>query len=148
MQVMQTLDLRGDDAASAYVKVEVVKVTFAKFAGEIQSRVGPNRYGVGDALITGSTGDRWSVSRDRFDARYLPLAPLRTGGDGSYQAIAAPVLAKQMSEAFSIARSTGGDVLFGEVNDWFVQYAPGDYGVVECTRFAQVCRSCESTPSL
>ena len=41
MQVMQTLDLRGDDAASAYVKVEVVNVTFAKLAGEIQSRVGP-----------------------------------------------------------------------------------------------------------
>ena len=146
MQVIPTLDLRADDAAVAYVKVEVVEVTFAKHAGEIQSRVGPNRYGAGDALITGSTGDRWSVSRDRFDARYLPLAPLRTGDDGSYQAVSAPVLAKQMSNAFSIARSAGGDVLFGEAKDWLVQYAPGDYGVVERTRFAQVYRPCELTP--
>ena len=38
MQVMQTLDLRGDDAASAYVKVEVVNVTFAKLAGEIHPK--------------------------------------------------------------------------------------------------------------
>lgn len=134
------VDLSSDPAAAVYVKDEVVEVTFAKQQGEIQSREGPNRYRPGDALITGSTGDRWSVSRDRFDAKYLPLAPTAAGQDGRYRAKAVTVLAKQMAAAFSITRSEGGDTLKGLANDWLLQYAPGDYGVVENTRFQRVYR--------
>ena len=52
-----------------------------------------------------------------------------------------PVLAKQMRERFSIARSAGGDVLRGEAGDWLLQYAPGDYGIAEDARFRRVYRT-------
>jgi hypothetical protein len=46
-----------------------------------------------------------------------------------------------MDQAFSLARTAaGGDVLQGTAGDWVMQYAPGDYGVVQATRFAKVYR--------
>lgn len=140
MQTLSNIDLSCDPTASRYEKDETVSVVFATEAGELMSREGPNRYQPGDALISGSTGDRWSVSRDRFDAKYLPLTPAEAGQDGQYRAQAITVLAKQMAGAFSIARSEGGDVLNGVANDWLLQYAPGDYGVVENARFQRVYR--------
>jgi PGDYG protein len=67
-------DLCADPAVRSVVKDEMVSVEFAAAAGALDSAVGRNRYAAGDALLTGSTGDRWSVSRDRFDAKYLPQA--------------------------------------------------------------------------
>jgi hypothetical protein len=136
----KNLDLTQDRAASLFVKDEVVDVVFAASAGELISREGPNRYRAGDALITGSTGDHWSVSRNRFDAKYIPVAPVEAGEDGCYRARPLPVLAKQMAEAFTLARSTGGDVLQGEAQDWLLQYAPGDFGIIENARFQRVYR--------
>lgn len=140
MLELKNIDLSRDASAARYVKQEIVEVRFATIEGELISREGPNRYAVGDALITGSTGDRWSVSRDRFDAKYLPLEPLHHGEDGRYQAKPVPVLARQMNEAFSVERSAGGDLLRGAAQDWLLQYAPGDYGIVENARFQTVYR--------
>ena len=140
MRLQANIDLTTDPAASIYVKDEIVNVTFATNDGEIITRVGPNRYQAGDALITGSTGDRWSVSRDRFEEKYLAVAPTLAGQDGRYRARPVAVWAKQMPEAFSVAREKGGDLLHGEANDWLLQYAPGDFGVAENARFARVYR--------
>jgi hypothetical protein len=147
MLELADIDLTTDPTAARYVKHEEVDVVFARCAGELISREGPNRYQRGDALITGSTGDqreckadRWSVSRDRFDEKYQPVPPLGHGDDGRYQARAIPVLARQMAEPFTVARSQGGDLLRGEANDWLLQYAPGDYGIVENARFERVYR--------
>ena len=140
MLELKNIDLTRDQAAAHFVKHEIVDVTIAIANGDLISREGPNRYHAGDALITGSTGDRWSVSRARFDTKYLPVAPLRHGEDGRYQARPVPVLARQMNEVFSIARSAGGDVLRGVAQDWLLQYAPGDYGIVENARFQAVYR--------
>lgn len=140
MQVLGIIDLAVDPAAAHYVKDETVAVVFARAAGEILSREGPNRYATGDALVTGSTGDRWSVTRDRFDAKYLPVSPTLAGQDGRHRSRPVPVLAKPMGEAFCIARSAGGDLLRGHAGDWLLQYAPGDFGVVEAERFAKVYR--------
>lgn len=140
---LQNVDLRTDPQASAYIKRETVQVQFAVVAGELISREGPNRYAVGDAILTGSTGDRWSVSRTRFDARYQAVSPTRAGQDGTYMNQPIPVLARQMSHPFRMARSTGGDLLHGNAGDWLLQYAPGDYGVVEQGRFALVYRRIE-----
>jgi hypothetical protein len=139
---LKNLDLRSDPAAKRVVKDETVTVEFAADDGELMSLEGPNRYARGDALITGSTGDRWVVSRDRFDAKYVPAAPALAHGDaGAYRNRPAVVLARQMSEPFSLARSAaGGDVLRGTAGDWVMQYAPGDYGVVQAARFAAVYR--------
>jgi uncharacterized protein (DUF2237 family) len=134
------IDLTCDAAAALYVKSEIVEVVFAQSPGELTSREGPNRFVAGDALIAGSTGDRWSVSRARFDDKYLPVSPLQAGEDGRYQARPVPVRAKQMGEAFTLTRSTGGDVLQGQAQDWLLQYAPGDYGIVDAARFRKVYR--------
>jgi hypothetical protein len=140
MLELKNIDLTLDKAAAHFVKHEIVEVAFAVAAGELISREGPNRYDTGDALVTGSTGDRWSVSRARFDAKYQPVAQLRHGEAGPYQALPVHVLARQMGVAFCVKRSAGGDVLRGATQDWLLQYAPGDYGIVENARFQAVYR--------
>lgn len=133
-------DLASDPDARRVVKSEVVNVEFAAVAGELMSLEGPNRYAPGDAIVTGASGERWVVSRDRFDAKYLPEGGIAHGGPGMYRNRPSVVLAKEMNEAFSIARSASGDVLTGDAGDWVMQYAPGDYGVVKAARFAKVYR--------
>ena len=131
-------DLQADPAARIAIKDEVVDVEFAASEGALASAVGVNAFAAGDALLTGSTGDRWSVSRDRFDAKYRAEAPTVPGRAGRYRNIPAPVRAKQIPVAFTVARSAGGDMLRGEPGDWLLEYAPGDYGVVARARFALV----------
>jgi hypothetical protein len=137
---MAPIDLACDPLASQYVKNETVSVIFAKENGAVASREGGNRYIIGDALITGSTQDQWSVSRDRFDAKYVPVAPLTHGHDGAYRNIPIPVFAKQMPQDFSVQRAAGSDLIHGKAGDWLMQYAPGDYGIVENAKFMKVYR--------
>jgi hypothetical protein len=132
--------LGTDPLARPAVKDERVTVRFATSVGRLESAVGSNAYAVGDAVLTGSTGDSWVVSRARFDAKYRPEPPTRAGEDGWYRNLPMPVLAKPMSVAFSVTRSTGGDLLRGEAGDWLLEYAPGDHGVVARARFERVYR--------
>jgi PGDYG protein len=131
-------DLTADPAAREATKDETVQVQFATGSGSLVSAVGANHYAAGDALITGSTGDRWCVSRERFDAKYLAVPPTRPGAAGAYRNRPVTVLAKQMDQAFSVSREAGGDVLNGSAGDWLLQYGPGDHGVVDRARFARV----------
>jgi uncharacterized protein (DUF2237 family) len=137
---LENPDLTCDPLACRAVKEEVVTVEFAAAPGRLMSAVGTNCYVAGDALLTGSTGDRWCVSRDRFEAKYRPVAAQPAGAAGSYRNIPSTVLAKKMPEAFSVARSAGGDVLRGTAGDWLIQYAPGDHGIVAAARFDSVYR--------
>jgi hypothetical protein len=138
---LKDIDLRTDPAAARYVKDETVAVEFAVTHGELMSLEGPNRYSPGDALVTGTGGARWVVARERFDAKYVPaVTSLPHGEAGPYRNRPNVVLAKRMDGPFSIARSAMGDVLRGEAGDWLMQYAPGDYGVVQAQRFAAVYR--------
>jgi PGDYG protein len=141
---LKGVDLRDDPAAGRFVKDETVTVEFAKTQGSLMSLEGPNVYVPGDAIITGTGGARWVVARERFDAKYLPGAPGMPHGDpGPYRNRPVVALAKRMDFPFSIARSAAGDVLRGEAGDWVMQYAPGDYGVVQAQRFADVYRRAE-----
>lgn len=140
MLEFDSIDLTADTLAARFVKNEVVQVKFAAADGVLTSREGENRYLTGDALVTSASGDKWSVSQERFHGKYDPLPPTSRSEAGKYRAKPIPVLARQMQEPFSIARSKGGDVLRGAAQDWLLQYAPGDYGVVECARFEQVYR--------
>ena len=133
-------DLSRDPAARRAVKDELVSVRFASAAGRVASAVGDNAYAAGDALVTGSTGDSWCVSRSRFDAKYRPEPTTTAGEPGSYRNLPVVVLAKNMASAFTVARSAGGDVLRGEPGDWLVQYAPSDHGIVARARFERVYR--------
>jgi hypothetical protein len=145
--VLERPQLAADPDACWVSKDEVVAVEFAAQPGELQSAVGLNRYAAGDALLTGSTGDAWCVSRERFDAKYRPEAPARAGQPGLYRNLPTPILAKQMTVAFAVPRSAGGDLLQGAAGDWLVQYGPGDYGVVARARFERVYRRCPAVTS-
>lgn len=134
MKTLTNIDLATDHAAKKFIKHEIVHVAFATTDGELTSREGINRYHAGDALITSESGERWCVSRDRFELKYEAVA------EGRFRAKPVSVLAKQMLEPFSISRSAGGDVLQGATQDWLLQYAPGDYGIVENARFERVYR--------
>jgi hypothetical protein len=141
---LQNPDLTSDNAACWVVKDEVVTVEFATAEGVLESAVGLNRHAARDALLTGSTGDRWCVSRERFDAKYQAQAPTLPGEAGRYRNLPVAVLAKRMTVAFSVERSAGGDVLRGNAGDWLMQYAPGDHGIVARARFDSVYRVIES----
>jgi uncharacterized protein (DUF2237 family) len=138
---LENVDLRTDPLARRYFKDETVTVEFAAGSGMLMSRVGPNHHAAGDALVAGADGDRWCVSRARFDARYVPVPPLAHGDAGQYRNRTQPVLARQMTTAFRCQRTAGGDWLQGEAGDWLLQYAPGDYGVASAARFALVYRA-------
>ena len=146
LQPLEDLDLTGNIDAVWAVKDELVTVEFAIAAGALESAVGENRYAAGDALITGTTGDRWCVSRDRFEAKYAAQAPTQNGRPGSYRNLPIPVRARRMDAPFCVRRSVGGDVLCGEAGDWLVQYAPGDHGIVAQDRFARVYRVLDAEP--
>ena len=133
-------DLAADPEARWVSKDEVVVVQFATQAGTLRSAVGINGYSAGDALITGSTGDCWSVSRARFDAKYRPESATVVGQPGLYRNLPTAILGRQMAQEFAISRTAGGDVLRGVAGDWLVQYGPGDYGVIARSRFERVYR--------
>jgi hypothetical protein len=133
-----TVNLTTDPAAIRVQKTERVTVRFATATGELQSREGPNRYTSGDALVQSKSGDTWVVNRARFTEKYAPTPPMQMGEDGSYDALPQVILAKRMDADFSLYRKAGGDLLHGKANDWVLQYAPGDFGVCEQLRFAQV----------
>lgn len=138
---LSQLDLTADPSVQRVVKNETVTVEFATESGELMSLEGPNRYAPGDAVISGATGERWVVSRERFDAKYQPAdAAFTHGAPGAYRNRPTVVLARRMEEPFTLVRSTGGDRLTGAAGDWVMQYAPGDYGVVKAARFAKVYR--------
>jgi len=134
------IDLRRDKRAATYVKHEIVAVTFAISNGSVQSREGTNRFAQGDAIVTGSNGDIWSVSRDRFDVRYEPASTGTSGVDGPYRNKRIPVLARQIRTAFTVERRAGGDLLKGKRGDWLIQYAPGDHGIVDREKFERLYR--------
>lgn len=135
---LDRIDLRADGVARRFVKRETVSVEFAITSGVLMSRVGPNSYLPGDAVVTGADGDRWCVSRERFDVGYAPLPDVAPGAPGRYQNRPRLILARQMSEAFRCRRAAGGDWLAGRAGDWLLQYAPGDYGIAADARFRLV----------
>ena len=137
---LETPDLHADLDAVWAVKDELVTVEFAVAAGTLESAVGTNRYEPGDALLTGSTGDRWCVSRARFEAKYRAEPPTQAGHSGRYRNLPVAVRAKRMAVPFSVARAAGGDLLSGGAGDWLMQYGPGDYGIVAAARFDRVYR--------
>lgn len=139
MLELNGVDLRTDPLASTYRKSERVHVVFAPAPGVLQSRVGPNHYASGDALITGADGDTWSVRRSIFDEKYLAEPGTQPGADGTYRNRPSTVLARRFDVPFSVRR-TSGDLLLGAPGDWLLQYGPGDYGLATAARFAAVYR--------
>lgn len=135
---MTMVDLAADrDARRARKRAVSVSVEFAERTGTLTTLEGPVAYGRGDALLTGSHGERWPVPRERFDATYDAQAPLRPGKPGRYIKRPLLVWARQLREPFDVSLDADRGTLHGEPGDWLVQYAPGDQGVVGASIFAE-----------
>jgi hypothetical protein len=107
-----------------------VRVAFARQNSAVATSEGDVRIVAGDAIITGSTEERWPVSRTRFAAKYRPVPPLADGADGLYESIPRKVLALAMSEDFAVLLPDGISELHGHPGDWLVDYGDGSLGIV------------------
>jgi PGDYG protein len=136
---MSGLDLRDDrDARRARKRSLPVRVEFAAESGTLQTREGPVSYARGDALLTGSEGERWPVPRASFDASYEPVAPSRHGTPGSYRKRPLILWAKPMAEPFVVTLDNDRGTLRGKPGDWLVQYGSDDLSVVSGSLFGDI----------
>ena len=126
---------RYPEAQNAAKRDIPVQVVFAACAGTLQTREGAVGYEKEDAIVTGVAGESWSVSRQRFAAKYAACAGTATGQDGQYRPVGNSVWAMQIQETFTVALPDGRGLLQGASGDWLVQYSPGEYGIVEKSVF-------------
>jgi len=118
-------DLKTVSGAFATAKLPLpLKFTFAEVGQAVETREGGQHAEVGDAIMTGTEGERWPIPRQTFEETYDVLEP----GVAAKKDI--PVHAKQMDEPFSVKPPWSDTALQGEAGDYLVQYGPGDYGTV------------------
>ncbi|MEP6941831.1 MAG: PGDYG domain-containing protein [Betaproteobacteria bacterium] len=135
---MSDINLVDDREAHRARKRPVqLEVVFATEPGTLATREGDAVYERGDALITGTEGERWPVARARFDPTYEPVPPLRAGRPGRYSKRPILVWAKTMRAPLSVELDEGRGSLRAQPGDWLVQYGKGDFGVVSASVFAQ-----------
>jgi hypothetical protein len=135
---MAPADLSHDRTAHRARKRDVaLQVEFAATDGTLATQEGTVGYSAGDALLTGTQGERWPIARETFDATYAPVAPIREGKPGRYRKRPLVVWAKPMAEPFSVTLEGDRGTLIGHAGDWLVQYAPSDFSVVDASVFAQ-----------
>lgn len=143
MSAPAPLDRSGLDVATqpgavrAHKRPLPVQVRFATEAGKLQTLEGPVRYRPGDALLTGAAGERWPVTRARFDRSYRPEPPTQAGQAGRYVKQPVTVWALRMDTPFSVRVGHARDPIVGGPGDWLVQYGADDYGVISATIFEQ-----------
>lgn len=112
-----------------------VEVEFAVSAGVIQSLEGPVRFDGGDALLTGTQGERWPVSRGRFEASYRACAPAVMGENGYYVKLPVVVEVRRLDREQQISLDGGRGTLQGRAGDWQITDASGESWIVEASVF-------------
>jgi hypothetical protein len=90
----------------------------------------------GDAIITGTAGEHWRVSRARFADKYRPVPPTVAGEAGRYVSLPNRILAVPMSESFEVLLADGVSRLHGRPGEWLVDYGDGSLGIVSEDVFA------------
>ena len=113
-----------------------VDVHFADETGVIQTHEGAVQVRAGDAIVTGTRGDRWRVSRARFADKYRAHPATAHGAAGGYTSRPYRVLARQLHEPFEVWLADGVSRLGGQPGDWLVDYGDGSLGIVSSTAFA------------
>jgi hypothetical protein len=130
-------DLRADVAAVTARRLPVERdAYFAGAAGVVSTAEGPVRHAAGAAIVSDAGGRSWPVERTMFEAHYEPVSPTRMGEPGRYRHRPDTVLARRMTQPFSICLPDGRGVLRGSAGDWLVQYGPREHGVVAARAFA------------
>jgi hypothetical protein len=112
-----------------------LQVEFAKAPCVIETPEGAVSAAPGDAIITGTAGERWPVSPERFKASYQPVPPTTAGQSGTYMTLPTEVLGVPMSGRFEVLLADGVSRLRGGRGDWLVGYGDGGLGIVSRTIF-------------
>jgi hypothetical protein len=127
----------GDPQHVAARKFErEVEVRFADQPCTVQTPEGLVHAKPGDAIITGSGGEHWRVSRAHFADKYRALAATESGLPGRYVSLPNRILALHMSQPFEVWLADGISRLAGHTGDWLVDYGDGSLGVVSEGIFA------------
>jgi hypothetical protein len=113
-----------------------VGVQFTSTASTVQTLEGVVHARPGDAIITGSAGERWRVSRGHFAEKYRPVPPTVEGQSGRYVNLPNSIMAVPMSGAFEVLLADGISRLRGQPGDWLVDYGDGSLGIVSPAIFA------------
>jgi hypothetical protein len=113
-----------------------VQVRFAGSDCIVTTREGAVQARTGDAIITGTAGEHWRVSRARFADKYRPKGATAAGESGPYLSRPYEILALLMNEAFEVMLADGVSRLKGLEGDWLVDYGDGSLGVVAPDIFA------------
>ncbi len=113
-----------------------VEVYFADAECTVQTSEGIVQAKPGDAILTGSAGEHWRVSRAHFSTKYAPVPPTAAGAGGLYQALPYRILALRMGERFEVILNDGLSRLTGRPGDWLVDYGDGSLGIVAPLIFA------------
>src|SRR5579863_4752768 len=64
--------------------VKEIDVIFADGPCVVRTNEGTVHVRAGDAIITGTAGEHWRVSRSHFSEKYRPVAPTTLGQPGRY----------------------------------------------------------------
>jgi PGDYG protein len=104
-------------------KALALSVEFASTNGVLATLEGPVRFEAGDALITGTRGERWPVSASQFPLLYEPSQVDQNALEsGIFKRRQTTVYAKQIPFEFSVITDTDAKAkLFGKANDWLIQ---------------------------
>jgi formylmethanofuran dehydrogenase subunit C len=114
-----------------YVKIKLpTQVEFASDGGVLTTLEGNVSYKVGDALMTGLQGERWPISRAKFELTYEPVPPTMMGNSGTYVKKRIVVEASQMDQPFEVTIRDGQSVIKGNAGDWVVSSPDGGQWVV------------------
>ena len=113
-----------------------IDVQFTPVACTVQTSEGLVHAAPGDAIITGTTGEHWRVSRARFPDRYRPVPPTVAGQAGRYVSLPNNILAVPMEEPFEVLLADGISRLSGRAGEWLVDYGDGSLGIVSEAIFA------------
>jgi hypothetical protein len=107
-----------------------IKVEFTPIERTLHTLEGIVHARPGDAIVTGTGGEHWRVSRERFAEKYRPVPPTRAGETGRYISLPYRILALPMTESFEVLLADGVSRLNGYAGDWLVDYGDGSLGVV------------------
>lgn len=125
------IDLRNDPKAFVAEKKPIpLEVDFAQAEGQLDTLEGKVTYAKGDALVTGTKGERWPIQRDIFEKTYAAEPPLEMGQKGKYTKLPLRVFALQVTENTNIELSGNRGMLAAKAGDYIVQYAINDLAVV------------------
>jgi hypothetical protein len=113
-----------------------IDVRFTPVACTVKTSEGVVHAAPGDAIITGTAGEHWRVSRARFSDKYRPVPPTVAGQSGRYISLPNRIMAVPMTEPFEVLLADGVSRLSGVPGEWLVDYGDGSLGIVSAPIFA------------